>query len=269
MNTLWLLRAFVRRDWQVTTSYRLPFFFELVARAFELSLFFFMARFVDRAGLSESAVLGGDYFGFVVFGIVLMGFVGTSVTSFAQRLRLEQTTGTLEALFASPAPPSVTVLGSAAYDLIEAAVYAVATVLIAVLVFGLRLHVSFESAVAGLAGVVATLAVFAALGVAVAGFIVVYKRGGAIIGFVTAGLALLGGVYYDVDVLPGPLRALSSLSPFTWSLRLLRSAFLRADAQWRLLGLLAVAAGVLLPLALRLFGAALRRAERAGSLAQY
>jgi ABC-type polysaccharide/polyol phosphate export permease len=70
-------------------------------------------------------------------------------------------------------------------------------------------------------------------------------------------------------VLPVALRALSRLSPFTWSLELLRSAFLRASTEWHLLALLAVAAAVTLPLALRLFAAALRRAERAGTLAQY
>ena len=269
MTTLFLLRAFVLRDWRVTTSYRLPFVFDVVGTFFELGLFFFMSRYLDRVGLSESNVIGGDFFSFVVFGIVLMGFVATSVSSFAQRLRIEQTTGTLEALFASPAPPGLIILGSAAYDLLEAAAFAVLTVVIAAVLFDLDLDVSAVSVAAGAAGAVVTIVLFAAVGIAIAGAVVVFKQVGALIGFATSALALLGGVYYDVDVLPGPLQALSALSPFTWSLQLLRSAFLHAEPRWGLLGLLAGSALVAFPVALRIFGAALRRAERAGSLAQY
>jgi ABC-2 type transport system permease protein len=269
VTTWWLLRAFVLRDWRVTTSYRLPFAFDLVAGILELAVFFYMGRFVDRAGLSESAVIGGDYFSFVVFGTVLVGVVHTSVGSFAQRLHIEQTTGTLEALFASPARPELIILSSAAFDLLEATAFALITVLLGVAFFGLDMDVSATSLLVGVAGVLATVVLFAAVGVAIAGFVLVYKRGAALIGFVASVLALLGGVYYDVAVLPAGLRALARLSPFTWALELLREAFLRAGAEWRLLALLVAAAALALPLSLRLFGVALRRAERAGTLAQY
>lgn len=269
MTTWWLLRAFVLRDWRVTTSYRLPFVLNLVAGVLELAVFFYMGRFVDRAGLSEGAVIGGNYFAFVVFGTVLVGVVHTSVGSFAQRLHIEQTTGTLEALFASPAPPELIILSSAAFDLLEATAFALVTVLLGVVFFGLDIDVSAASLLVGVVGVLATVVLFAAVGVAIAGFVLVYKRGGALIGFVASVLALLGGVYYDVSVLPGWLQVLADLSPFTWALQLLRSAFLNARAEWELLALLVVAAVVALPLSLRLFGVALRRAEHAGTLAQY
>jgi ABC-2 type transport system permease protein len=269
VTTWWLLRAFVLRDWHVTTSYRLPFVLDLVAGVLELAVFFYMGRFVDRAGLSGSAVIGGDYFSFVVFGTVLVGIVHTSVGSFAGRLHIEQTTGTLEALFASPAPPELIILSSAAFDLLEATAFAIITVLLGVVFFGLDIDVSPASLVVGAVGVLATVVLFAAVGVAIAGFVLVYKRGAALIGFVASVLALLGGVYYDVDVLPGALQVLAQLSPFTWALELLREAFLRAGAEWGLLALLVAAAVVALPLSLRLFSAALSRAERAGTLAQY
>jgi ABC-2 type transport system permease protein len=269
VTTLWLLRAFVLRDWRVATSYRLPFLFQLVSGVFELAVFFFMGRFVDRAGLSGAAVIGGDYFSFVIFGTVLVSIVHTSVGSFAQRLHIEQTTGTLEALFASPSPPELIILASAMYDLLETTVFALLTVLVGIVFFGLDLDVSATSLLVGAVGLLATVVLFAAVGVAIAGFVLVFKRGGALIGFVSAGLALLGGVYYDNSVLPVVLRVLARLSPFTWSLELLRSAFLRAGTEWALLGMLVAAAAIALPLSLRVFSSALRRAERAGSLALY
>jgi ABC-2 type transport system permease protein len=138
-----------------------------------------------------------------------------------------------------------------------------------VLVFDLDLQVSAASLAVGLLGALAAVALFAAVGVAVAGFVLVYKRAGALIGFVVSGFALLGGVFYSVDVLPTALRVLARLSPFTWALELMRSAFLHAGTEWGRLAMLSAAAVVALPLALRLFDAALRRAERTGTLAQY
>jgi ABC-2 type transport system permease protein len=269
VTTLWIFRAFVLRDWRTTTSYRLPFALDLVSRILQLSVFFFMGRFVDRAGLSESAVMGGDYFSFVVIGTVLIGIVSIGISSFSQRLYSEQMTGTLEALFASPTPPKLIILAAAAYDLLEATGFALMTVALGVLLFGLDLDVSAASLLVGVVGGVATIVLFAAVGVAIAGFVLVFKRGAAVIGFVSSGLALLGGVYYDVAVLPVPLRVLARLSPFTWSLELLRSAFLRGGTEWALLALVVAGAAVALPLSLQLFVRALRRAERAGTLAQY
>ena len=84
-------------------------------------------------------------------------------------------------------------------------------------------------AVALLAGVVAMLAVIAvsaAVGVGLAAFTVVFKRGGAIAGLVAAVVALLAGVYFSVRQLPGVVRWAAEALQFTWGITALRNCLL-------------------------------------------
>ncbi|HLX87111.1 MAG TPA: ABC transporter permease, partial [Acidimicrobiales bacterium] len=86
---------------------------------------------------------------------------------------------------------------------------------------------------------------------------------------VGSGLSLVGGVYYPVQLLPHGLRAVADLLPFTWALDALRASLLQGQEPLARLGLLAGVAAVALPASLGLFSAALRRARRLGTLAQY
>ncbi len=46
-----------------------------------------------------------------------------------------------------------------------------------------------------------------------------FKRGTALAGLITGALALLGGVWFPVTLLPGAVRAVAPLLPFTWGWR--------------------------------------------------
>jgi ABC-2 type transport system permease protein len=209
------------------------------------------------------------YFAFVLIGIALLQIGQTGLTSFAQKLRQEQTTGTFEALMAVPTRPSLLILSSAAYDLLRATALGIVMIVLGLVIFDLRLEESASSYLLALVALAGSIAVFAALGVAVAAFTVVFKQSAALLGAVVGVLALLGGVWYPVSVLPTPVRTIARLVPFTWALDALRASLLRGDADVRDLLLLLAAALAGVPLALLLFSFALRRARQAGSLAQY
>lgn len=260
--------AFIRRDFITAVSYRLPFVLDLFASVVQLLMFFFLGQIVDQADLSDGVGLASGYFPFVVVGLVMTRIVDTALRSFSSKMRTEQTIGTFEALIATPASLSVLVLGSAAYNLLYGMVSGVVMLALGV-GFGVRFDVSLASMIGGLLGLLASLAFFAAIGVAVAAFIVVYKQGQAVLGMATSVLGLLGGAYFPVSVFPGPLRAIALVNPLKWSLDVLRAALLDGVVLWSSLAALSVAAAVLLPLALRLLRAAVDRARRDGTLAQY
>ena len=69
-----------------------------------------------------------------------------------------------------------------------------------------------------------------------------------LLAMVVTGLALLGGVYFPLDVLPEPLRSLGNILPFTWGLDTIRSALLNGtvDAP-RLAGLVGSRATLFTP----------------------
>lgn len=199
----------------------------------------------------------------------MLTIVQVSVGSFALKLREEQMTGTFEALVATPISPSLLVLSSAVFDLILATVSGLVLIGAAVTIFGLRLELDPVSIGTAAVALVGCLGLFASLGVAVAAVTVVFKRMTGLVGMVIAGLALLGGVYFPIEVLPDPLEWVASALPFTWGLDVLRASLLGGEVDaWRLGGLFASAA-LLLPVALLAFGAAVRRARQTGTLGQY
>jgi ABC-2 type transport system permease protein len=118
-------------------------------------------------------------------------------------------------------------------------------------------------------GLPALVATFAAVGVLVAAFAAVFKQVTALLGLVSASLALLAGVYFPVSILPGPLRVVAEILPFTWGVDVMRAALLRGELASGRLGLLVVFGVIALPLALWLFRLAIDHARRRGTLAQF
>lgn len=269
MRTLAILGAFVRRDFAVALSYRLSMALEVVAVVFSLTLFFYLGQLFDESSLASRPGLERGYFAFVVVGLSLLQIVQTGLASFTTKIRLEQTTGTFEAVIATPTSPSTLIIGSAAYELLRATVLGLLMFGCAVLVFGLSIEGGWAVVLFSVVGLAASIAVFAALGVAIAAFTVVFKQTASLIGLVVSGLALLGGVYFPIEVMPAPLEALAKILPFTWALDVLRSALLAGDADVERLVLLVSSAVLALPAALFLFGRALRHARQQGSLSQY
>jgi len=258
--------AFLRRDWANARSYRLAFVLELLRSLFLLVLMFQVGRLVDRG--PPDPALGDGYFSYALVGVAVLQVVQTALQSFAQKLRDEQTTGTLEALLATPMSPSRVILASALYDVLAALALA-AVVVVLGFVMGVRLAVTPLSLVVAAVVVVGLLVLAAALGVAVAAFTVVFKRGMAVAWAVTSALSLLGGIFYPVDLLPGPLRWAARALPFTWGLDALRAALLEAEARIGTAFAVTASAVALLAVALWLFRLAVDRARTLGSLAQY
>ena len=97
-------------------------------------------------------------------------------------------------------------LSSAVYDMIRATVTGLLLIAAAVAIFGLRLDLDPASIGVATVALVGCLALFTSLGVAVAAFTIVFKRGTMLLALVVTALALLGGVYFPIEVLPDPHR---------------------------------------------------------------
>jgi ABC-2 type transport system permease protein len=261
--------AFLRRDFRIEISYRASFVLQAFAILFPLVLFFYLGRVVDQTRFAAQQDLSGGYFGYVAVGLALVTIVQASLSSFSRKLREEQTTGTFEALMATPRSPSLIVLSSATYELLRATVSGVMMIAAAVVIFGLRLDLDPPSIVVTVVGLVGCLGLFASLGVAVAAFTVVIKQTASLLGMVVGVLAVLGGVYFPIEVLPGPIEQVAVALPFTWGLDVLRASLLGGTVDPAQLGGLLASAALLLPVALLGFAMAVRRSRRTGTLAQY
>jgi ABC-2 type transport system permease protein len=90
------------------------------------------------------------------------------------------------------------------------------------------------------------------------------------LGFIAQGMLLVvSGVYYSVDVLPGWMQALSTISPATYALRGIRAAILDGSGLsqlWADVWPLIVIGAVSIPLGLWTFNRGERYAKQHGKL---
>jgi ABC-2 type transport system permease protein len=260
-----LLAALVRRDRLIELSFR----FELVLRlglvAVWALLYFFFAQLVD----ARDPRLGGDAFGFLLFGLAALQVSQACLLRMGHQLREEQLAGTLEPLVATGVRPMMLLLGSLAWPL--------GTVILNLsLMIGLASacgaiglqNANFPALAAALALGCTTLA---ALGIVSAAFVLAFGRGDPVAAVLNLASLVLAGAYFPRDFLPAWLQALAALLPHTHLLVALRAAAFAGagfgDPAYReALGWLALQALCCVPLAAFALRLALRRARLRGSL---
>ena len=266
----WLgtLLAFVKRDFQIEISYRTSFALQFFGIFFSVFVWYHISRFVsaprDTPGLD-----GIDYFSYVLVGLAFYHYLTSALLAFANKVRQEQTTGTLEAMLVTPASIGTIVLGSALWEFISTSF----KVVVYLLVGGLMgMHIQFGSVLPCALILALTILSFSGLGILSAAFIFYLKRGDPITYLVSSASVLLGGVFYPPQDMPAFVGDLSRLLPITYALRALRRSLLKGAAFSDLLpdiGALLLFAAVLLPLGIVAFRFAVRKARQDGSLVQY
>lgn len=262
--------AFIKRDFLTEISYKSAFLMNLIGIFFSSLTFFFIAKLFGRAAAPYLQEYGGDYFPFVLIGIAFSTFLGVGLGTSASALRQEQMLGTLEAMLITPTRASSIVIYLTLWNFIYSSFNILVYLLIGRLVFGI--HFSLSQPLLILVILFLSILCFSSLGIISACFVMVFKRGNPVNWIVSSSFDLLGGVYYPVTILPGPLQAISHLLPITYALKALRGVLLAgqswAEVEIEVLALLGFAL-VLFPMALLLFELSLRWAKRDGSLSQY
>jgi ABC-2 type transport system permease protein len=267
-GTLRVLRACVRRDYGIERSYSLTFVFTPLSGAAALLPFFYISKLVGNAAGHDPALAHG-YFPFVVVGLSVARVAEQVLLAIPSRIRQDQLTGALEAVLSTPAAPAVVALGYGLYDLLRVSLDTVLSFALAIVVFSLPLDLSADRVAAALGGVVTILILFAALGVAVAGMVIAFKRLQRPIGIVAALASLLGTVFVPTDTLPAGLQELSRLNPLTWALALIRPVTTSQAVPWSRLAWLLACCAVAVPLAVMTVGWGVAQAQRRGTLGQY
>ena len=192
--------AFLRRDLLQEASYRLAFLLQFANILFSVLVFYFISELLGEAAAPYLAQYGGDYFSFVLIGIAFLGYFSTGLSSFAGSLRHAQTTGTLEAMLATPTRLSAIILASSLWDYLVTTLRVVVFLLLGSLL--MRGNLSQGNYPAALLVLALTVVIASSLGIIAASFVMVIKRGDPI----NWGFGLLngifGGVYFPITLLP-------------------------------------------------------------------
>ncbi|MBU8896032.1 ABC transporter permease [Corallococcus sp. M34] len=259
------LLAFLRRDLQVATAYRLNALLLATGGLFTLTLFYFLARAVGQPAALQGRY-GGDYYSFTLVGLATATLLRSLQRGFGEAVRAAQNDGSLEPLLAAPLPTVQVVTLMAAGPVAASLVRAGILLFAGTLLFGARLSLNpLGFAVTLILSVVS----FGALGLLSAAFVLVFKRGDPFAYALDMASYLFAGVLYPPDVLPPTLHALARLLPATHALHGLRAAALKGAGIPELLstwGVLLAFSAVLWPLAAFALAAARRHVERTGTL---
>jgi ABC-2 type transport system permease protein len=269
----WFLRvlvAFIRRELAALGGYRTAFFVRFFGFGLAAGSLLFMSRFVGAAVNPHLAAYRGNYLGFVVLGFLGTEFQQVGVQGLAQRIRIAQMMGTLEAEVATPAAPWMVLGAPPVYEFAVSSLRSAAYLVGAKLLLGLDLsRVNWVSLAVAIPLIVAA---FSGLGLLAAASTMLVRRMNPVSMVIGSLSFFLSGVMYPVSVLPGWLRAVGRILPLTHALAVLRGALLVGAGPGELrdsfLALL-VFAGLLAPIGAGLFAYALKRARLDGSLSHY
>jgi ABC-2 type transport system permease protein len=261
-----VVRALVRRDLLIAGSYRLSFGLEAVYGVLGLFLYYFISRTFDDISSSDLGQ-APSYFAFAAAGIIVGTVLNATTTSVGYRIREEQTTGTLEALAATPVSSLELSLGLVGFPFLFACAQAGFYLAVAAAFMGL------DASGASWPGLVivllASAAALAPIGILSGAAVLVLKRGQMVSAALVYLMTLLGGMLFPVSVLPSWLQPLADAVPLRYALDGTRDALFTGSGWEGDAAVLAVWAVVLWPLALLAFDRAGAFARRAGSLSEY
>lgn len=276
MNSITLLPrrifAFVARDFRLYVSYRMQFFLRILSVLTVVTTFFFISKIF--AGFTDPQYSQWrDPLATWLTGLAVLNYFMTGFSSLANAIRTEQMQGTLESVLLTPINIPTVIVASSAWDFLETTFFSFLYLFFGWVFFGVHYKGSFFLALVFL---LLTTVVLACLGILSASFAMVFKRGDPFGIFLGAGSALFSGVFFPTQLLKtyaGPkLGNISLLLPTTHGLDGIRQVLIEGHGFEQVTQPLIVLLGflaVLLPFSLWVFGRAVRRAKREGSLIQY
>src|SRR6185503_15127717 len=204
----------------------------------------------------------------LLIGAVIWAYLGIVFEILTETVAWERWEGTIEYTFMAPLSRAVHLLGMGAFAVLYGVVRTALLFAVVALFFGLAFpHADFVAALVLLA--VASIS-FVGVGMVTAILPLVSPEKGAQLGLIAQGLLLVvSGIYYPVDVMPGWMQAIATISPATYALHGIRASVLDGaglEAVWGDLWPLLILGAVAIPLGLAVFAAGERYAKRHGKL---
>lgn len=258
--------ALLKRDLLLTLSYRTKFVTTFASAIFSLTIFHFISRLVRISTFPTHDA----YFAYVVIGLITLQILNSTLAAPPGSFRQELVAGTFERLLVSPFGAVRCMLGMLLFPFLLTLAIGLAMLAFAGLVFGVPVEWYLVPLVVPTAGLAALS--FAPFGILFVGTVLLVKQAAAGSTFVVAGISLLAGLYFPVALLPGWVRWISSVLPFTPAVDVLRHLMTGAPSQGSTVLMLVklVAFGaVLLPLSVLALVGALRISRARGTLLEY
>ncbi len=267
------IRAFIVRDFQLALSYRVEFFIRIIWILGIVTTFYFISRIFAGFPLAQYEQWQNPLTAWLT-GMAMLNYFMVGFSALANAIRQEQMQGTLESVLLTPINVPTVIVSSSAWSYVDATFNSFLYLFFGWLFFDVQYQGNLFLALSFL---ILTTLCLASIGILSASFAMVFKRGDPFAILLGAGTALFSGVFYPKEMLQESLgktggKILSYANPSTHGLDGIRGVLIQGktfkeveSSFFILLGFLVV----LLPFSLWIFGRAIKRAKREGSLIQY
>jgi ABC-2 type transport system permease protein len=261
--------ALIRARWLTIASYRMQTVFSFLGLIVSVIPIYFVSKALQPMMASSIQNQGGQYFAFVVLGLVSYAFINTATGALHASFSADISNGSLEAVLATPISIPALLLGMLGQAFIWT-ILRTAMVLLGATMLGAQ--IVWSKGLVALLVLSLTVLTYVPLGIIAAALVLAFRTTGPLPTAITGLSMLLGGVYYPTTAIPSWLAHASKGVPLTYGLRALRRTFLDGAPISAIAGDLAVLCGftiILFAVALVAFSMAWTYARRAGTLAQY
>src|ERR1043166_6758792 len=276
MNSLRLLPrrifAFVARDYRLFVSYRMQLLLRVISILIVVTTLFFISK-IFTGFTDPRFTQWRDPLAAWLTGLAVLNYFMTGFSSLANAIRQEQMQGTLESVLMTPISVPTVVVASSAWDFVEATFFSLLYLIFGWLFFDVHYR---GSTLLALAFLFLTTLVLSCLGILSASFAMVFKRGDPFGIFLGTGSALFSGVFFPTQLIHqyagSGVASISKILPPTYGLDGIRRVLIEGQGFSQVrepFVTLLLFLAVLLPFSLWVFGRAVRRAKREGSLIQY
>ena len=110
--------ALVRASWLAASSYRLGFVFSFGSLVLSVVPIFFITGALQSTMANVIRGQGGQYFAFLVLGLITLNVVSSTIYALPGGLQTATSTGTLEALLATPTSVTALLAGLSGYEVL-------------------------------------------------------------------------------------------------------------------------------------------------------
>ena len=261
--------ALMRVQWLSQASYRANMVISVVGMIVSVVPVYFVARALNPFMAGRIQQEGGEYFAFVIVGMLVTGFLRNAIATLPGEVGSGINSGNLEMMLSTPTPLPVLLTGLSAYSIVWMALRSVLLVTAAWL-FGAT-FVWDRLPVAILCIVLIFLA-YLPVGLISSTLFLAFRLRLPIEQAAMLLSIFLGGVWYPTRVIPSWLREVSDVLPLTYGLRALRRTLLDGapvSAVASDIAVISAFVAVSLTLGLLAFAWAVRYSRRSGTLGYF